>query len=48
MIGREHGEFGDAARGVERDRGGERLAGVFGRAQEARVRDRCGRSTLSQ
>ena len=39
MIRRHHGELGHAARGRERDRGGERLSGLRGRTQEARMRD---------
>ena len=39
MVGREHGQLGDAARRVEADAGGEPLAGRFGGAHEAGVRD---------
>ena len=39
MVGREYRKLGDAALGVEADRGRQRLAGGFRRAHEARMRE---------
>ena len=49
MVGRQHGELGDAAEGVGLDLGRDRPPGLLGLADEARVLDRARRvSTLSQ
>ena len=49
MVGREHGQLGDAARGVEADAGRDRLAGGSARdLRKCACETLCGRSTLSQ
>ncbi len=39
MVGRQDGQFGDAARGIEREGCGDRFSRVFGRLHEAGMHD---------